>query len=70
LLVKRNFDETMNYVTGVKPTVGAKCFNLLLHTEEEIKETRSIGLCFILHIFDPSRIQKFKFDVILTVYHR
>jgi hypothetical protein len=42
-------DETMNCVSSVKPTVGAICISLLLHAEEEMKVTRSIGLCFILH---------------------
>jgi hypothetical protein len=49
-------DETVNYVSSVKPTVGATRIHLLLRTEEEIKVIRSIGLCFILHILDLTRI--------------
>jgi hypothetical protein len=49
-------DETMNYVSSVKLTVGAVCINLLLLTEKEIKVTRSILLCFLLHILDLTRI--------------
>ena len=58
-------DETMNYISGVKPTVDATCITLLLHAEQEIKVTRSTGLCFILH---TGRF--IMFSVITNIYNK
>jgi len=54
--IESHKDETINYVSSGKSTVGATCIHLLLHAEEEIEVTRSTGLSFILHILDLTRM--------------